>query len=908
MPHFADEIPLPATGRVWHSQTAQEVVSILRVDPEQGLGAAEVIDRRLRHGPNALTQPPPPSLWRLFLAQFRSLLVLILVAAALLAGAVGDLHDAAVIAGVIFINSLLGLIQEHRAQAALTALRGMLAPQTRVRRNGTDQALAAAAVVPGDVLRLEAGDQIPADARVLCAHGVEVAEAALTGESVPVAKSHWPVAEDAPLAERSSLVFMGTVVTRGRLEAVVVATGMATEMGRLAGLLAQTHEAPTPLQVQLDRVGKRLAVLAAIGVTLVSGLGLVRGDALGATLMTAIALAVATIPEGLPAVVTITLALGMRRMARRHALVKKLAAVETLGCTTVICSDKTGTLTCDQMTVRRIWSGGIAYAVSGEGYDACGTITPHGAAEPQPPLASPVPPDLAILLQAGVLCSNSRLETGQVLGDPTEGALLALALKAGVTAESLRAVSPRLAEIPFDSSSKFMATFHREGEQVRMWVKGAPDVLLARATSCLAGRQALPLTPAQRATLEAENATLAAAAMRVLAVAGRLIPAAEFDPAGDLTLWAQDWTLVGLVGMLDPPRPEAAAAIQRCREAGIEVKVITGDHPLTAAAVATSLGLNGVVREGRSLDGLEPEARAALVAETAVFARVAPEHKMQIVEALQASGHVVAMTGDGVNDAPALKAADIGVAMGRSGTAVAREAATLVLTDDNFSSIVAAIREGRTLYENIMTFVCFQLSTNIGAILTVLAAPFLGFASPFTAIQLLWVNIIMDGPPALTLGLEPARPGVLRQPPRARQEAILSLRRLGRIGFSGLIMAVVTLIAYAWGQTAYGQAYGVTLAFTTFVLCQFFNLFNARAGENSALTRQFFRNRLLWLVLAIVAALQIVAVHWPPAQAIFETVPLDARDWGRALALAASVFLLEEGRKGLLRVLTLLRR
>ena len=845
-----------------------------------GLTEAEARQRRERYGPNRLAEKTPRPAWLKFLDQFKSFLVLVLLGAAVLAGIVGDLKDAAVITIVVVLNALLGFFQEHRAEAALAALKNMLAPTARVRRDGHAALIATVDLVPGDILLLEAGDRIPADARVLVAHSAEVAEAALTGESHAVAKTAEVVAEKSALAERHNMAFMNTVVTRGRIEAVVTATGMATEMGRIAGMLVETAESATPLQIQLDRLGKRLAAIAGVVVGLIFVIGLLRGDDLVGTAMTAIALAVAAIPEGLPAVVTVTLALGMHRMAKRHAIVKKLAAVETLGCTTVICSDKTGTLTLNQMTARKLFYAGRRFTVSGEGYTGTGAIT--AAAQDGLPL-----PDFAPLLKPAALCADSRIRDGELIGDPTEGALLALATKGGIDADTANEHSPRIAEIPFDSAHKFMATFHHDGDVVRMWLKGAPDVLLARAS----------LDDAARAAFATENEVLAEAAMRVLAVAGRSIPAGDFDPAGDLMRWANDLTLIGLVGIIDPPRPEACEAIRVCQAAGIQVKMITGDHRVTAAAIAHELGLIGEAHEGYELDGLDQPAVAALVERSAVFARVAPEHKLRIVEALQVRGHVVAMTGDGVNDAPALKTADIGVAMGITGTEVTKEAATLVLTDDNFASIVHAVEEGRTIYENIVKFVRFQLSTNIGAILTVLGAPLLGFATPFTTIQILWVNIIMDGPPAMALGVEPARDGIMTARPRAANAAILTGRRLARVGLYGLVMAVGTLTAYAWGEHHGGHTYAVTLAFTTFVLFQFFNIFNARAEHGSAFNRQFFSNGKLWLALSAVIGLQAVVVHWEPAQAVFDTVDLTLTDWMWSLAIASSVLFLEEARK-----------
>ena len=879
----------PATGRPWHSLATEQVANELCSDPAQGLTDAEAAVRLAERGPNRLAEKPPRAAWRKFLDQFRNFLVIVLIGAAVLAGTVGDLKDAIVIAIVVLLNATLGFIQEHRAEAALAALKNMLAPVARVRRGVRPTLLPAEQLVPGDLLLLEAGDRIPADARVLSAHAAEVAEAALTGESHPVGKTPAAVPVQAALAERHSMVYMNTVVTRGRIEAMVCATGMQTEMGKLAGLLAETAESTTPLKVQLDALARRLAAIAGAVVALMFALGLARGDGLVDTAMTAIALAVAAIPEGLPAVVTVTLALGMHRMARRRAIVRRLAAVETLGCTTVVCSDKTGTLTVNRMTARRAWLLGRHFVVDGEGYDGRGRISAEDETDT---------PDLRPLLLPAALCADSRIRDGELIGDPTEGALLALAAKCGIDAESLAEQCPRIAEIPFESTHKFMATFHHDGDVVKMWLKGAPDVLLARATRWITKDGEQPLDAAARVTIVDTNAAFANDALRVLALAGRAIPAGEFDPAGDLMAWANELTIVGLVGLIDPPRSEARAAIATCRDAGIGVKMITGDHRSTAAAIARDLGLGGAVREGRELEGLSGRALAELVEGSAVFARVSPEHKLAIVNALKSRGHVVAMTGDGVNDAPALKAADIGVAMGITGTEVTKEAATLVLADDNFATIVAAVKEGRTIYDNIVKFVRFQLSTNIGAILTVLGAPLFGLPTPFTAIQILWVNIIMDGPPAMTLGVEPARPGVMDQPPRAADASILTGRRMARLSLYGLTMAAGTLAAYAWGESrGGGHAYAVTLAFTTFVLFQFFNIFNARAEHDSAFGRQFFDNRRLWLALFGVVGLQFVVVHWAPAQAVFDTVDLTPADWALATLIASSVLLFDEIRK-----------
>ena len=855
----------------------------------QGLLEAEVRQRLERFGPNQLREKPPRSPWLKFADQFRNLLVLVLIGAAALAAAIGDTKDAVVILIVIVLNAGLGFYQEHRAEATLAALKQMLARHARVRRGGTVLQVAAEALVPGDIVLLEAGDRVPADARVLAAHNAEVAEAALTGESQAVGKHAAALAPAAhALAERFNMVFMNTVVTRGRIEALVTTTGMHTEMGRISGLLEEAAEQATPLQLQIDALGKSLAGIAGVVVTLIFGLGVLRGDDLTQTIMTSIALAVAAIPEGLPAVVTVTLAIGMHRMAKHRAIVKKLSAVETLGSTTVICSDKTGTLTLNQMTARKLFYRGRNFEVSGEGYAGEGAIsTQDGTALP----------DFQPLLATAALCNESSVRDGKLIGDPTEGALLALIGKGGGGAGNLAQDSPRLAEIPFDSAHKFMATFHRDGDRVRMHVKGAPDVLLARSASYLEAAADLPLDGPARAAFDHENARLAGQAMRVLAIAQREIALRDFDPAADLMPWAQQLSLVGLVGIIDPPRPEARDAITLCKQAGVQVKMITGDHAITAAAIARELGLHGAVLTGAELERIDVAELSRHIEETAVFARVAPEHKVKIVQALKAHGHVVAMTGDGVNDAPALKNADIGIAMGITGTEVTKEAAAMVLVDDNFATIVGAVKEGRTIYENIVKFVRFQLSTTVGAILTVFGAQVLGLPMPFTAIHILWIALIMDGPPAVMLGLEPARAGIMNEPPRRRDARILTLSRFGRLLAYGGTMAVGTLGVYMHGLETGEQVYASTLAFTTFVLFQFFNVMNARFDATTAFNRQLFANRKLWLALAAVLVLQVVVVNWGPAQVAFDTVALNAGDWLLATGTAASVLLLDEARK-----------
>jgi Ca2+-transporting ATPase len=824
------------------------------------------------------------------LAQFKGIMIVILMGAALLAALVGSVKDASVILAVVIINALVGFYQEYRAERSLDALKSMLPVSATVRRDGSSQKISAEAVVPGDIVLLEAGDSVCADGRLIVAAGLEIDESALTGESQPSAKqSALPAEADAPLGDRSNMAYMNTLLTRGRAEMLVTATGSHTEMGRLSHELAATVELPTPLQVQLDQLAKRLGIIALALVALLSLMQFLRGAALAHIMLDAIALAVAAMPEGLPVVVTVTLALGMHKMARQHAIVKRLASVETLGCTTVICSDKTGTLTLNQMTAKSFNFDGRRFEVSGEGYDPQGAITDSGKAA--------TAAELAALLVPLVACNDSRIEDGKVIGDPMEAALLVLAAKGGVVRDPVERSLPRLAEVPFDSAHKFMATFHRDGDLVKVFVKGAPDVLLARCSTRRATGSELPLDAPCRQKIDADYQALGEQGLRGLLIATRTLPSGSFDAAGDLSPWVAELCFTGLLGLMDPPRAEARQAIAECQHAGIAVKMITGDHQTTATAIATELGLAGRTVSGAELDRMSGQQLADVVDGVAVFARVSPGNKVAIVRALQAKGHVVAMTGDGVNDAPALKQADIGVAMGVAGTAVAKEAATMVLTDDNFATIVTAVRHGRTLYDNILKFVRFQLSTTIGAILTVFTAPLLGMPEPFTALQILWVAIIMDGPPAVSLALDSARPGIMDESPRPRGEPVLPLQRVARVFAYGTTMMVGTLAVLYHGLQTGPQDRALTMAFTTFVLLQLFNVFNARNETGSAFNAQFFGNRMLWVSLVAALLLQVVATQWGPATRLFGTTGMAWADWGVSAGVASSVLLLEEARK-----------
>ncbi len=881
-----EEHPSDSENRhVWHTLPTEEVLQGLASNRVIGLNQTDASERLHRYGANRLTEKPTRSAWHLLLSQFKSLLILVLIAAAILAATIGDVKDGIVILVVVIINALLGFYQEFQAEKSLSALKKMLALQAKVRRDGRTIELSADQLVPGDIVILEAGSKIPADGRVITAHTLEVDESSLTGESVPVAKQNQALAKTStPLAERKNMLYMNNAVTRGRAEMVVTATGMETEIGKLATLLTQTEDQATPLQIQLDSLGKRLALIALTVIVILFVSALWRGEPLIQTAFTAIALAVAAIPEGLPAVVTVTLALGMHRMARQRAIVKRLAAVETLGCTTVICTDKTGTLTVNQMTARSIFYKGQSYSVSGEGYNLAGEISPNNSSK-----------ELSDLLLPLTLCNDSHLQENQVMGDPMEGALLVLAAKGGIDKEQANRQLPRIAEIPFDAEHKFMATFHRYGDGIKVFIKGAPEILLNMCHSIVDNHG--NSVPVQTDTFLTQNEIMASSGLRVLGVAVRTLPADTIELDVDLFQYIKELTFVALVGLMDPPRAEAREAIKLCRQAGIAVKMITGDQKVTAFSIARELGLRGEVIDGEELASLDDNALAARINAIGVFARTAPEQKVRIIKALKTDGHIVAMTGDGVNDAPALKSADIGIAMGITGTDVAQEAATMILTDDNFATIIKAVKEGRGIYDNMVKFVRFQLSTNIGAILTVALAPLLGMPVPFTAVQLLWINIIMDGPPALSLGVDPARAGSMNEAPRDPEARILSLRRFGNLFSYGLTMAIGTLGVLYYGLQTGVPHHASTLAFTTFVLFQIFNVFNARAEKNSTFNRNFFANRLLWLAIAGVILLQIMVIHWPPAQAIFHTTALTHLDWLIATGVAASVLIFEESRK-----------
>ena len=878
--------------RSWHALPAEVLAQALVVDTAAGL-ADDVARLRLEEaGPNLLPSSPSRSPLALLVDQFRNLLVLVLVAAAVLAAAVGQLKDAVVIAVVLSLNAGLGFVQEYRAERSLAALAALLVPTARVRRGSTVRDVPAESIVPGDVVLFEAGDRVPADGRLFAAHGLEIDESTLTGESSAVTKDTEVVHADAPVADRRGSAFTGTTVSRGRGELLVHDTGARTEVGKLAGMLAAAKAGPTPLQRQLDGLGRRLALVAVAAVGLFAAVSLLRGEAFADFLLELVALAVAAIPEGLPAVVTVTLAAGTAQLAKRGAIVKRLSSVETLGATSVICSDKTGTLTFNQMTARTLVARGRHFEATGEGYGRGGQL-----ASREPGSEADRQADLRAALLAFVLCNDSGFVDGVLVGDPTEGALVALADKAGIDTNAERLRSVRLAELPFDGTRKFMATVHEVGAGRVLHVKGALEAVSARCTTIATPGGVDVFDAAARAQLDREMETMAGQGLRVLAAATGEF-GADIDLGGDLEPQVRGLTLVGLAGLLDPPRAEAKEAIARCRQAGIKVLMLTGDHAVTARAIAEQLELPGAVLTGAELAKLSDEELTGRIDGLGVVARLAPEHKVRIVTALQARGHVVAMTGDGVNDAPALKAADIGVAMGITGTEVAKEAAAMVLTDDNFATIVAAVESGRAIYANLVKFVRFQLATNVGAIVAMVAAPVLGLPVPFTALQLLWVNIIMDGPPAMALGLDPPATGTMNRPPRDPGVAILSSRRLARVILAGVVMATGTLGVLAWARSAgpgdSQEAHALTMAFTTFVLFQVFNVLSVRSEDRSVFNADTLRNARLWAAMALVVALQISAVYVGAMQSLFTLVRLNPGDWLVAVGVASTVLVVEE--------------
>jgi Ca2+-transporting ATPase len=917
-------------------QPADDVLAQHKVSAERGLSEQEALERLGQQGPNELRAKKPEPEWHKIIDQFKDVLVILLLAAAAISALLwiydretSAPYEALAILAVVLLNALMGYTQRARAENALAALGETSAAHASVLRNGTRLSILAREVVPGDIVVLEEGDIIPADGRVIEAISLQTGEAALTGESLPVSKSAAPIqTTGASLADRGNMVFSGTSITYGRGKAVITATGMKTEIGRIAGLLQAAPKQTTPLQKELDKVGRMLGVaVVAIAVVTVGTILLVEEiselSALFEVLIFGVALAVAAVPEGLPAVVTAVLSMGVQRMASRNAIVRRLSAVEALGSASVVASDKTGTLTKNEMTVRCIVTAAGCVDVSGTGYSPEGQV----ARRDGQPIADGHHAELTCALLIADRANNSILQQREdlwhVQGDPTEGALIAAARKAGLQADVLGARYARLREIPFSSERKLMSTLHNDAErQERLlgFTKGAPDVLLSRCTRELVGNEARPLTAGRRLEIIAGNDDLAGQALRTLGVAFCKLPKEGFRTEDYDARFEQNLIFAGLIGMIDPPRPEAQAAVARAKHAGIRPIMITGDHQRTAAIIASELGImqNDRVLTGVELEGMTDEALERAVQDVSVYARVNPEHKLRIVKALQHGGATVAMTGDGVNDAPALKAADIGIAMGVTGTDVSKEAADMVLADDNFASIVAAVEEGRAIFANIQKFLRYLLSSNIGEVMTmffgVLLAGVLGLAPdsaggvvlPLLATQILWINLVTDGAPALALGVDPPDHGIMNVPPRPTNEGVITARMWAGIAFVGAIMAVGTLgvlDASLPGGLIEGDGslqYGQTMAFTTLMLFQLFNVFNARSDERSAF-RGLFVNRWLWAAVGLSLILHAAVIYVPFLQHGFSTVGLSLRDWLLCLGVASTVLWLRELSKALTR-------
>lgn len=919
-----------------HQQTVSDVVAAQHTDPNAGLSETEASSRLQQYGPNELKSAPPVPAWRKFLAQFQSPLVILLLIATLISFIVWLIeedaplpYEAIAIFAIVLLNAVLGYIQEERAEKSVAALMAMSAASASVIRGGQLQRIPATQVVPGDLLQLEEGDTIAADARLIEVHALQAAEAALTGESLPVSKNTEPVAGDAPLGDRRNMVFNGSAVTYGRGRAIVTGTGMNTEVGKIAGLLQATKEEQTPLQIEIEKVSKVLGIaVIIIAIVTIAAVLLTQPiasvNAMVDALIFGVSLAVAAVPEGLATILTIVLAMGVQRMARRNAIMRKLSAVETLGSANVICTDKTGTLTKNEMTVRTIVTASGRADFGGIGYEPKGEVLHDGN-----PLSGDLRLEIERTLRAATLANNSVLQQREgrwaIQGDPTEGALKVASAKLGLRGDALESRFARMAEVPFSSERKMMSTVHDDAERterVVIFAKGAPDVLLSRCSHERVGDVSVLLTETRRAEILASVDQMASEALRTLGIAYR--PERHENVGDDIDETIEhDFIFLGLIGMIDPPRPEAKEAVKLSHDAGIRVIMITGDHPRTAQAIAGELGIiqkGARVVAGPELNTFDEEQLRNVVKDVSCYARVSPEHKLKIVQALKQNGNVAAMTGDGVNDAPALKTADIGVAMGITGTDVSKEAADMILTDDNFASIVAAVEEGRGIFSNIRKFLRYLLSSNIGEVFTmffgVMLAGFLGLKAgagellvlPLLATQILWINLATDAAPALALGVDPAGRHMMKQKPRLRSQSVIDREMWMGIFFVGAVMAAGTLFVMdlslpgGWVGNSGELTHARTMAFTTLVLFQLFNVFNARSDERSAF-RDLFTNKWLWFAVGLSVLMQIAVVHLPFLQKAFSTTDLSLENWLTCAVVASTVIWTREIFKLFVRVI-----
>lgn len=886
----------------WYQLSCEKVLEVFQTDKEQGLDSSVAEKRLSLYGLNTLEEKAGINPWKTFISQFTDFMVLVLLGATMISGILKEYADAITILLIVFVNAVLGFFQEYRAEKSLEALKGMTAPEASVLRNGLRKKIKASELVPGDIIFLESGDKVPADARIIEATSLEVEEAALTGESHPVKKKIDPLEKcDLGLGDRNNMVHMGTAITRGRAAAVIVATGMKTEMGQIAGLIQSVKTEETPLQKRLDGLGKWLVALCLIICAVVAITGIIRGEPVYKMFLAGVSLAVAAIPEGLPAIVTVALAIGVQKMIKRKAIIRKLPAVETLGCATVICSDKTGTLTQNQMTAREIVTAGNWFTVTGEGYDPKGDILEQGAK-----VDYQKHEELIQLLKIGVLCNNSRLQKDDIHieglmrkdkdkgswginGDPTEGALIVLGAKAGIWRETVERREKRIHEIPFDSERKKMSTIYENSNGNKIaYVKGAPEVILQSCSHILIKGKIEPLTGNLKKHFLNENIRLASKALRVLGMAYKdLSMMVDYN---DDKIEA-NLVFVGLAGMIDPPRASAIKAIAACKQAGIKPVMITGDYKVTAEAIARELKISSSaesVIDGNQLDRLSDKELEKRVEGINVYARVSPKHKLRIVRALKNNGHIVAMTGDGVNDAPAVKEADIGVAMGITGTDVTKEASAMVLADDNFATIVAAIEEGRGIYDNIRKFIRYLLSCNVGEVMVMFLAALMGMPLPLIPIQILWVNLVTDGLPAMALGVDNNDKDLMLRKPRHPKESVFSNGLGKKILVRGLQIGAATLFVF-WLALHLGDGDIVlarTMAFSTLVFSQLFHVFHCKSERYSPFEVGILSNPALVVAVACSTLMQLTVIYLPALQPIFQTTSLNWVHWSVILLVA----------------------
>ncbi|MFH1682330.1 MAG: calcium-transporting P-type ATPase, PMR1-type [Candidatus Woesearchaeota archaeon] len=871
----------------FHSLNEKEFFSKLNTSPK-GLTHDEAEQRLHKYGLNEIKEEKKINPLTILFEQFKSPLIWLLLVAVVISALIGEFIDASVIGIIVIINAMLGFFQEYKAEKAIDALKKMASLKAKVIREGKEIFLDAVNLVPGDIILLETGDKVPADARIFEVHDLRTQEAALTGESMPIKKEIDLLPEDTIIADRINIAYSGTIITNGRGKAVVCATGMQTEFGRIASLIEEAKEKLTPLQKKLRTLGKYLTYAVVVIAVIIFIAGILTGKTASLMFITAIALAVAAIPEGLPAVVTISLAIGVQRMVKRNALVRKLPSVETLGAVNVICSDKTGTLTHNQMTVTHLWANNSVYNVTGSGYKKQGTFTLNDK------LIDPTP--LELLLRCGALCNDAKLEEKkdqiEVFGDPTEAALIVSAEKAGHSQDKLNKKFPRIDEVPFSSERKRMTTIHKFDGRKVSFTKGAPDIILELCDRVMVNGKVERLTRDKKTVILKRNEEFANQALRVLGFAYNEANKKDAE---------KGMVFVGLQAMIDPPREEVKDSIQRCQEAGIRVIMITGDHASTALAIAKQLGIEGKALTGRDLEKVDLN---KIIKGISIFARVNPEHKIKIVEALKKKKYVVAMTGDGVNDAPALKKADIGISMGITGTDVAKEASDMILLDDNFTSIVNAVEEGRNIFDNIKKFVIYLLSSNSAEVLIILLSMLMGFPLPLLAVQILWINLVTDGAPATALGVEPPEPNIMKMPPRKSRSGILGKYSIWWLVIMGIVMTVGTLGIFYYALKTSGwdggiidlnnpphyYLYATTLAFTTLMMFQMFNVINCKTLKASVFKEGIFSN--LWLIGALLLSvgLQLLVVYLPALNRIFNTVPLTLADWVLVLLVSSAVF------------------